>query len=104
MRTRLIPRLQFVRQLIQTRFPATRVPFLAMTVLDLRKYRREATPGCTHRHGPAWVVVRAKNGHLTVPVEGRHRRSCRKGVKPATLARLQRQTVLANDMSAVARS
>jgi hypothetical protein len=36
MRTRLIPRLQFMRQLMQARFPATRVPFLAMTVLDLR--------------------------------------------------------------------
>ena len=43
MRTRLIPRLQFMRQLMQARFPATRVPFLAMTVLDLRNYRREAT-------------------------------------------------------------
>ncbi|MCK1403826.1 nucleotidyltransferase family protein [Bradyrhizobium sp. 4] len=45
MRCRLIPRLQFKRQLIQARFPATRVPFLAMTVLDLRNYRRRMTSG-----------------------------------------------------------
>ncbi|WP_271565292.1 nucleotidyltransferase family protein [Bradyrhizobium sp. CCBAU 11386] len=42
LRSRLIPRLQFMRQLMQARFPATRVPFLAMTILDLRNYRREA--------------------------------------------------------------
>lgn len=42
MRSRLIPRLQFMRQLMQARFPSTRVPLLAMTFLDLRNYRREA--------------------------------------------------------------
>ncbi|OSI72469.1 hypothetical protein BSZ22_08375 [Bradyrhizobium canariense] len=61
MRTRLIPRLQFMRQLMQARFPATRVPFLAMTVLDLRNYRREATSGCTQtgmRRPGLWSVPR----------------------------------------------
>ncbi|MCK1735567.1 nucleotidyltransferase family protein [Bradyrhizobium sp. 138] len=40
LRSRLIPRLQFMRQLMQARFPATRVPFLAMTMLDLGNYRK----------------------------------------------------------------
>jgi hypothetical protein len=43
LRSRLIPRLQLIRQLMQARFPASRLPLLAMTVLDLRNYRREAT-------------------------------------------------------------
>ena len=43
LRSRLMPRLQFMRQLMQARFPATRVPFLAMTILDLGNHRREAT-------------------------------------------------------------
>ncbi|MET4480005.1 hypothetical protein ABIB66_004553 [Bradyrhizobium sp. F1.13.3] len=61
MRSRLIPRLQFMRQLMQARFPATRVPFLAMTVLDLRNYRREATSGYTQtgmRRPGLWSVPR----------------------------------------------
>lgn len=45
LRSRLIPRLQFVRQLMQARFPSSRVPFLAMTALDLRNYRRDASLG-----------------------------------------------------------
>lgn len=62
MRSRLIPRLQFMRQLMQARFPATRVPFLAMTVLDLRNYRREATTGYTPpsaRRPGLWSMPRA---------------------------------------------
>ncbi|MGY4286351.1 hypothetical protein ACVWXO_005571 [Bradyrhizobium sp. LM2.7] len=62
MRSRLIPRLQFTRQLMQARFPATRVPFLAMTVLDLRNHRREATSGYTQagmRRPGLWSVPRA---------------------------------------------
>jgi hypothetical protein len=61
MRSRLIPRLQFMRQLMQARFPATRVPFLAMTVLDLRNYRRETTSGYTQagvRRQGLWSVPR----------------------------------------------
>jgi hypothetical protein len=42
LRSRFIPRLQFVRRLMQARFPVTRVPLLAITVLDLGNYRREA--------------------------------------------------------------
>jgi len=42
LRSRLIPRLQFMRQLMQARFPATRVPFLAMMALDLGNHRRAA--------------------------------------------------------------
>src|SRR3954467_5520535 len=42
-----------------------------------------------NRHAPVRIVVRAKNGHLTVPVEGRHCGSCGKGLKPTTLARLR---------------
>lgn len=62
MRSRLIPRLQFMRQLMQARFPATRVPFLAMTVLDLRNYRREATTGypqTSARRPGLWSMPRA---------------------------------------------
>ncbi len=42
MRSRLIPRLQFMRQLMQARFPSTRLLFLAMTALDLGNYRNAA--------------------------------------------------------------
>jgi hypothetical protein len=42
LRSRLIPRLQFMRQLMQARFPGTRVPFLAMMMLDLGNYRKVA--------------------------------------------------------------
>lgn len=60
LRSRLIPRLQFVRQLMQARFPVTRVPFLAMTVLDLGNYRKVANgtiqPGA-HRRG-LWSLPR----------------------------------------------
>lgn len=62
MRSRLLPRLQFMRQLMQAHFPATRVPFLAMTVLDLRNYRREATTGDTQtsvRRPGLWSMPRA---------------------------------------------
>lgn len=45
LRSRLLPRLQFARQLMQARFPSSRVPLLAMTVLDLRNYRRQTSPG-----------------------------------------------------------
>ncbi|MCJ9699571.1 MULTISPECIES: nucleotidyltransferase family protein [unclassified Bradyrhizobium] len=41
-RSRLIPRLQFMRQVMQARFPATRVPLLAMMMLDLGNYRKAA--------------------------------------------------------------
>ena len=42
LRSRLLPRLQFMRQLMQARFPATRVPFLALMALDLGNYRKSA--------------------------------------------------------------
>ncbi|WP_246504372.1 hypothetical protein [Bradyrhizobium agreste] len=42
LRSRLIPRLQFMRQVMQARFPATRVPFLALTAPDLGNYRKAA--------------------------------------------------------------
>ncbi|WP_247429551.1 nucleotidyltransferase family protein [Bradyrhizobium sp. 139] len=62
LRSRLIPRLQFIRQLMQARFPVTRVPLLALTVLDLRNYRREETIVLTktsaHRRG-LWSVPKA---------------------------------------------
>lgn len=61
LRFRLIPRLQFMRQLIQARYPATRVPFLAMTVLDLRNYRKEAIIGSAKsgaRRRGLWTVPR----------------------------------------------
>lgn len=62
LRSRLIPRLQFMRQLAQARFPATRVPFLALTVLDLRNFRREATIDYTQtsaRRRGLWSMPRA---------------------------------------------
>ncbi|WP_407119885.1 nucleotidyltransferase family protein [Bradyrhizobium sp. STM 3561] len=42
LRSRLIPRLQFMRQSMQARLPATRVPFLALMALDLGNYRKAA--------------------------------------------------------------
>lgn len=60
--SRLIPRLQFMRQLTQARFPATRVPLLAMNVLELRNYRREATIVSTKTSASQrglWAVPRA---------------------------------------------
>lgn len=62
LRCRQISRLQFVRQLMQARFPATRVPLLSMNLLDLRNYRREAkivsTKTGANRRG-LWSVPRA---------------------------------------------
>ncbi|MCK1712888.1 MULTISPECIES: nucleotidyltransferase family protein [unclassified Bradyrhizobium] len=60
LRSRVIPRLQFMRQAMQARYPATRVPFLAMTILDLRNYRREGTIGSSSaRRRGLWSVPRA---------------------------------------------
>lgn len=62
LRSRLIPRLQFMRQLMQARFPATRLPFLAMMVLDLGNYRNEAkadTQAAALRRG-LWSLPKAE--------------------------------------------
>lgn len=62
LRSRLIPRLQFMRQLMQARFPVTRLPFLAMMVLDLGNYRNEAkadTQAAALRRG-LWSLPRAE--------------------------------------------
>lgn len=62
LRSRLIPRLQFMRQLMQARFPATRLPLLAMMVLDLGNYRNEAkadTQVAALRRG-LWSLPRAE--------------------------------------------
>lgn len=61
LRSRRIPRLQFTRQLMQARFPATRVPFLAMMALDLGNYRKAAngaTQAAARRRG-LWSLRRA---------------------------------------------
>ncbi|GMO21811.1 nucleotidyltransferase family protein [Bradyrhizobium sp. TM233] len=60
LRSRLIPRLQFMRQLMQARFPATRVPFLAMMMLDLGNYRKVAhdTIQPAARRRGAWSLPR----------------------------------------------
>ncbi|MBB4382473.1 Uncharacterised nucleotidyltransferase [Bradyrhizobium sp. Rc3b] len=60
LRSRLIPRLQFMRQLMQARFPATRVPFLAMMMLDLGNYRKMAndTIQPTARRRGLWSLPR----------------------------------------------
>lgn len=58
LRCRLIPRLQFVRGVVQARFPATRRPLLAMTVLDFRNYRRQATIEYSRTRG-SWSMPRA---------------------------------------------
>lgn len=50
-----------MRKLMQARFPATRVPFLAMTVLDLRNYQRETNSGYNQtgmRRPGLWFVPR----------------------------------------------
>ena len=59
LRSRLVPRLQFMRQLMQARFPAMRLPLLAMTVLDLRNYRRVMTTGA--------VPTNARRGLWSMP-------------------------------------
>lgn len=87
LRCRLIPRLQFMRQLMQSRFPATRVPLLAMNVLDLRNYGERRSPATRKPGCAARIVIHAKSGHLTVLVEGSHRSSCRKGLNPVTVRR-----------------
>jgi len=58
LRSRLIPRLQLMRRLMQARFPVTRWPFLAMAVLDLRNYRREAITEYSQTRG-SWSMPRA---------------------------------------------
>lgn len=64
LRSRLIPRLQLMRQLMQARYPVTRKPFLAMTILDLRNYRRQATTSSAPPRG-LWSVPRASTlGYL----------------------------------------
>lgn len=69
LRSRLIPRLQFMRQLMQARFPGSRVPFLAMTVLDLRNYRREAPleHAQSARRG-LWSMPKANTLHFLLKV------------------------------------
>ncbi|MFK4505734.1 nucleotidyltransferase family protein [Bradyrhizobium daqingense] len=65
LRSRLIPRLQFVRQLTQARFPSSRVPLLAMTVLDLRNYRRDASLGSARgARGGLWSIPKAGTLHF----------------------------------------
>lgn len=87
LRSRLIPRLQFMRQLMQARFPATRVPLLAMNVLDLRNYRREAavvsTRTSANRRG-LWSVPRART---LVSAECDDRSSRGKGLDPVIVTR-----------------
>ncbi|PJG51837.1 hypothetical protein CVM73_28840 [Bradyrhizobium forestalis] len=58
LRSRLIPRLQFMRQLMQARFPATRVPFLAMMALDLGNYRKaeSGAPQAAARSRGLWSL------------------------------------------------
>lgn len=60
LRSRMLPRLQFMRQLMQARFPATRIPFLALMALDLGNYRRAASgarQAAAHRRG-LWSLPR----------------------------------------------
>lgn len=60
LRSRLIPRLQFKRQLMQARFPSSRVPLLAMTVLDLRNYRRDASlDSARNARSGLWSIPKA---------------------------------------------
>jgi len=62
LRSRLIPRLQLMRRLLQARFPALRVPLLALAAMDLGNYRRELAVGyqqATERRRAQWSVPRA---------------------------------------------
>jgi hypothetical protein len=62
LRSGLIARLQFLRRLMQARFPVTRVPLLAMAVLDLVNYRREAPiqhQQTSKRRRRSWSMPRA---------------------------------------------
>lgn len=58
LRCRLIPRLQFVRRVVQARFPATRWPFLAMTVLEFEELQER---GNDRMLANAGVMVHAES-------------------------------------------
>jgi hypothetical protein len=60
LRSRMIPRLQYVRRLVQARFPVTRWPLLGMAILDYRNYRNETSTGRlqTRRHPGSWYLPR----------------------------------------------
>ncbi|UPJ60682.1 nucleotidyltransferase family protein [Bradyrhizobium sp. 192] len=65
LRSRLIPRLHFIRQVMQARFPGSRLPFLAMTVLDLRNYRRESSVDYAHNaRRSLWSIPKADTLHF----------------------------------------
>lgn len=59
LRSRTIPRLQFVRRMTQARFPITRWPLLVITVCDLKNYRAETStdpPQASRRGGGSWSL------------------------------------------------
>lgn len=71
MRSRLIPRLQYTRLLIQARFPTTRWPLLSIAILDYRNYRREAGAGGSRRS--AWSIPRADSVQFILSLMARVR-------------------------------
>lgn len=73
LRSRLIPRLQFARRLIQARFPIMRWPFLTMALLDYGNYRREISIQSQltgKRRRGSWSLPRASSVRLILNTTG----------------------------------
>lgn len=76
LRSRLIPRLQFRRRLIQARFPVTRWPLLITALLDYGNYRRG--PGAEYRTGRrvlgrSWAVPKFSTLRFILSLANNHR-------------------------------
>jgi hypothetical protein len=76
MRSRLMPRLQFRRGLIQARFPSTRWPLLMTAVLDYPNYRRGL--GAEYRTanpflGQSWVIPKFSTLRFILGLANNHR-------------------------------
>jgi hypothetical protein len=76
LRSRLIPRLQFRRRLMQARFPFTRWPLLITAVLDLGNYRRG--PGAEYRTpggllGRSWAMPKFSTLRYILGLASNHR-------------------------------
>ena len=76
MRSRLVPRLQFGRRLMQARFPITRWPLLITTTLDYGNYRRGL--GAQYRTqprllGPSWAMPKFGTLRYILGLANNHR-------------------------------
>lgn len=76
MRSRLVPRLQLGRRLIQARFPVTRWPLLTMMVLDYGNHRRG--PGAESRTqgrllSQSWAMPKLRTLRFILGIANNHR-------------------------------